>query len=194
MGTGRILSAEGRVRELEEMINHAGAEAAEARGALGLAVEARDDLGAERARRKLAEAEQRRDDALAALPVATSKVDEARAKADAEHRAAAGREADDLIRDRLSAAARIDAALTELAGALEEHERSGVALEAALRKTGRDVAATMLGRRSGAAIERAVWHASPALARALGLIKPTVASHVRTLHAAEAATLGGVAA
>ncbi|RIL06410.1 MAG: hypothetical protein DCC71_06785 [Proteobacteria bacterium] len=194
MDTEAITAAEARRAELEEMVSHAEAEAAEARGALGLAVEARDDLAAERARRQLADAEQRRSDALAALPVATARVDEARAAVDAERRAAAGREADDLIRDRLHAAARVDAALTELAAALEEHERSGAALEAVLRAAGRDVPATMLARRSGAAIERAVWHASPALARALGLGRPTVAAHVRPLVTAETATLGGTAA
>lgn len=194
MDTDTIAAADSRRRELEEMVSHAEAEMAEARGRLGLAVEARDDLAAERARRQLADAKQRRDDALAALPVATTKADEARVAADSEQRAAAGREADALIRDRLHAAARVDAALTELAGALDEHERGAAALEALLRAAGRDVVATMLGRRADGAIVRAIWHGAPRLARALQLQRPGGATHVQSLHAAEAATLGGVAA
>lgn len=187
--TNAVAAAETRRAELEALANQSERECDGARDELGAAVAAGDDVAAERARRRLAVAEQQNGDALAALPVADANVEAARSAADAAGRAAACRRADGLIRDRLSAAARVDAALSELGAALTEHEQHGVALTAALREAGRETAAQMLDRRSGAAIQRAVWHASPELARALGLTKPTVASHICALHPAERATL-----
>lgn len=185
-----IQAAEARLADLRQRAAVAEDAVRRSTDALGAAVAAGDEAAAASARRELAAARALHEELAAAVPHADRAVEQARTAREEADRAAARAEAARLGDLYGKSAARIDAALRELAGAFAEHEQLRGPLGVALRAAGESTQADALGRRAGPALARAVWHAAPALARSLGLDRHGIRAHETPLSVAERVTLG----